>query len=387
MYTQRLPGWRRARLVLMSGSLMAVGALMHAACEDGKGGAHASQKPEELAETLAKVDDVTITVGEFQERINQQSPYVRARYTSLERKKEFLDNLVRFEVLAKEAQRKGLDKDPEVVRTMKQVMIQKLLKDEFDKHHQEDITDGECKTYYDAHPEEYNKPEEVRVSSILVKDMATAKKVLGDARIKGVDNQQFRNLVAEYSQDLATKDRGGDLRYFDANTKDVPKPIVDAAFKLQTLGDVSEPIKTPAGVVILKATGRRKALTRSFDEVKQQIRNKLYRDKRTDAMEQYVKNLRDKANIKIDETKLAKVQIEGAQAGQFPGPGVPPPGPGQFHPGAPGTPQATPAQPGNPAGATQIALPPAGGPTAPAPKASAPTSPPPPKGDDVQPSK
>jgi peptidyl-prolyl cis-trans isomerase C len=371
MYTQRLPWWRRAGLVLFSGSLMAIGAVMHAACEGGKGGARASQKPEELAEALAKVDDVTITVGEFQERINQQSPYVRARYTSMERKKEFLDNLVRFEVLAKEAQRKGLDKDPEVVRTMKQVMIQKLLKDEFDKHHMEDISDAECKQYFDTHPDEYNKPEEVRVSSILVKDMATAKKVLSDVRIKGVDNQQFRNLVAEYSQDLATKDRGGDLRYFDANTKDVPKPIVDAAFKLQNIGDVSEAIKTPQGVVLLKLTGRRKALVRNFDEVKQQIRNKLYRDKRTDAMEQFVKNLREKANIKIDESKLAKVQIEGVQPGQFPGPGVPPPGPGQFHPGAPGTPQATPVQPGNPAGAQQIALPPAGGPTAPTPAAPA----------------
>jgi peptidyl-prolyl cis-trans isomerase C len=371
MYTQRLPWLHRARLVLFSGSLMAVGAVMHAACEDGKGGAHASQKPEELAEALAKVDDVVITVGEFQERINQQSPYVRARYTSMERKKEFLDNLVRFEVLAKEAQRKGLDKDAEVVRTMKQVMIQKLLKDEFDKHHMEDISDAECKQYFDAHPEEYNKPEEVRVSSILLKDMATAKRVLGDVRIKGVDNQQFRNLVAEYSQDLATKDRGGDLRYFDANTKDVPKPIVDAAFKLQNIGDVSEAIKTPQGVVLLKLTGRRKALARNFDEVKQQIRNKLYRDKRTDAMEQFVKSLRDKANIKIDEAKLAKVQIEGVQPGQFPGPGVPPPGPGQFHPGAPGTPQATPALPGNPAGAQQIALPPAGGVTAPTPPTAA----------------
>ena len=75
---------------------------------------------------------MTITLGEFQERINRQSPYIRARYTSLEQKKEFLDSLVRFEVLAKEAYRRGLDKDPEVVRTMKQVMIQKLMRDEFD---------------------------------------------------------------------------------------------------------------------------------------------------------------------------------------------------------------------------------------------------------------
>ena len=367
MPKQQLSWWRKATFVVVSGAFMAAGAVMHAACEDVKGAKASSQKPEDLAEVLAKVDDVTITVGEFQERINQQSPYVRARYTSMERKKEFLDNLVRFEVLAKEAQRRGLDKDPEVVRTMKQVMIQKLLKDQFDKQRMEDISDEECKKFYDAHPEQYNKPEEVRVSSILVKDQATAKKVMDDPRIKGVDNQQFRNLVAEYSQDLATKDRGGDLRYFDAKTKDVPKSIVDAAFALTNIGDVSPPVKTEQGVVILKLTGRRKALVRTFDEVKQQIRNQLYRDKRQESMESFVKNLRDKANVKIDEGKLAKVQIEGTGPGQYPGPGLPPPGPGQFHPGAPGTPQATPAMPGNPTGAQGISLPPAGSPKAPEP--------------------
>jgi peptidyl-prolyl cis-trans isomerase C len=367
MRKQQLTWWRKATFVVVSGAFMATGAVMHAACEDVKGAKASTQKPEDLAEVLAKIDDVTITVGEFQERINQQSPYVRARYTSMERKKEFLDNLVRFEVLAKEADRRGLTKDPEVVRTMKQVMIQKLLKDQFDKQRMEDITDDECKKFYDAHPEQYNKPEEVRVSSILVKDSATAKKVMGDSRIKGVDNQQFRNLVAEYSQDLATKDRGGDLRYFDAKTKDVPKAIVDSSFALGNIGDVSAPIKTEQGVVILKLTGRRKALLRTFDEVKQQIRNQLYRDKRQEAMESFVKGLRDKANVKIDEGKLAKVQIEGASAGQYPGPGLPPPGPGQFHPGAPGTPQATPAQPGNPQGAQGISLPPAGSPKAPEP--------------------
>src|SRR5688572_13775004 len=123
---------KKTGFVIFSGALMAAGALMHAACQNVKSHA-ASQKPEDLQEVLAKIDDVVITVGDFQERINKQTPYVRARYTSVERKKEFLDNLVRFEVLAKEAERRGLNKDAEVVRTMKQVMIQKLLKDEFDK--------------------------------------------------------------------------------------------------------------------------------------------------------------------------------------------------------------------------------------------------------------
>jgi peptidyl-prolyl cis-trans isomerase C len=348
---------QKFRYVLFSSALFGAGALFNAACQDMKK-SHASQRPEDLTETLAKVDDVTITVGEFQERINKQSPYVRARYTSLERKKEFLDNLVRFEVLAKEAERHGMAHDPEVVRTMKQVMIQKLLSSEFDKMKPEDITDGDCKKYYDAHPEEFNKPEEVRVSSILVKDAAVAKKVMADSRMKGVDNQGFRTLVAEYSIDQATKDRGGDLRYFDQKTKEVPHEIVEAAFKLQNVGDIAPPVKTSAGLAILKLTGRRKALVRTFDEVKQQVRNRLYRDKRTESMEEFVKKLREKSNVKIDESKLAKVQVEGMGAGAFPGPGVPPPGPGGFHPGAPGAPHAGLAFPGNPTGANKIALPP-----------------------------
>jgi peptidyl-prolyl cis-trans isomerase C len=350
-------------------TLLALGA-----CEQGHG-ARASQKPEDLQDALAKIDDVIITVGEFQERINQQTPYVRSRYTSLERKKEFLDNLVRLEVLAKEAERRGLNKDPEVVRAMKQTMITKLLKDEFDRLKMEDVSDGECKKYFDTHPEIYNKPEEVRVSMILVKDAATAKKVLADARIKGVDNQGYRNLVTEYSLDLATKDRGGDLRYFDAKTKDVPREIVDAAFKLQNIGDVSEPIKTAQGVVLLKSTGRRRAEVRTFDVAKQSIRMELFRQKRSEAMETFIKNLREKAAIKVDEGKLAKVRIEGVAAGEFPGPGVPPPGPGQFHPGAPGVPQATPATPGQPASAAAITLPPPGSPQAPPPPGATPPPP------------
>ena len=65
---------------------------------------------------LAQIDDVSITVSELEDRINSQTPYVRARYTGVEQKKEFLENLVKFEVLASEARRQGLDHDPEVVR-------------------------------------------------------------------------------------------------------------------------------------------------------------------------------------------------------------------------------------------------------------------------------
>ena len=281
------------------------------------GGGAPPQSAEELKAPLAKIDDVTITLGEFQERINRQSPYIRARYTSLEQKKEFLDSLVRFEILAKEAYRRGLDKDPEVVRTMKQVMIQKLMRDEFDaKVTAENVPEAEMKAYYDANLSEYVKPEEVRVSAIIVKNKAQAERVALEAKSDaGKTNKGFRDLVMKYSADEDTKLRGGDLRYFDATTKDLPAPVVRGAFALLNTGDVSGAIDGGNGsFYVLKQTGRRKGMTKSFEDAKAAIRNKLFRENRIKAQKDFVDNLRNKSKIEIDEANLAKVRIDTSMA-------------------------------------------------------------------------
>ena len=279
----------------------------------GGGTASPPQSAEELKAPLAKIDDVTITLGEFQERINRQSPYIRARYTSLEQKKEFLDSLVRFEVLAKEAYRRGLDKDPEVVRTMKQVMIQKLMRDEFDaKVTAETVPEAEMKAYYDANLAEYVKPEEVRASAIILKNRAQADRVALEAKgDAGKTNKGFRDLVMKYSADEDTKLRGGDLRYFDTATKELPAPVVKGAFGLLNTGDVSGVLDAGNGnFYVLKQTGRRKSLTKSFDDAKPAIRNKLFRDNRLKAQKDFVDKLRTNAKIDVNEANLGKVRID-----------------------------------------------------------------------------
>ena len=293
------------------------------------------QSAEELKTPLAKIDDVVITLGEFQERINRQSPYIRARYTSLEQKKEFLESLVRFEVLAKEAYRRGLDKDPEVVRTMKQVMIQKLMRDEFDtKITADTVADDEMKKYYDANLAEYVKPEEVRVSAIILKNKAQAERVLLEAKGEaGKTNKGFRDLVMKYSSDEETKLRGGDLRYLELQSKDAPAAVIKGAFGLINTGDVSGVIDAGNGTFyILKQTGRRKSITKSFDDAKPQIRNKLFREKRLQAQKDFIDNLRAKAKIEINEPNLAKVRVDTSQkTGGDDGHGhdlTPPPAPG-----------------------------------------------------------
>ncbi|HUH01482.1 MAG TPA: peptidyl-prolyl cis-trans isomerase [Kofleriaceae bacterium] len=270
------------------------------------------QSPDELAAPIAKVDDIVITIGELQERINRQSPYIRQRYTSLEQKREFLDNLIRFEVMAKEAFKRGFDKDPDVVRTMKQVMIQKLMKDQFENTLKpEDITDAEMKVFYEQHKDEYNKPEEVRVSAIVLKSKAQAAKVAKEALGEpGSSNKGFRELVTKYSTDDKTKIRGGDLRYFAMDTMEVPKAVVEAAFKLGKTGDVAGPITAGNQHYIIKQTGKRKAITKSFESVKRQIQNRLYRDKRTDSQKAFITGLRQSAKIEVFEGNLAKIRID-----------------------------------------------------------------------------
>src|SRR5262249_25456287 len=153
--------------------------LVFCACStaDGKSSAVAEN------DVLARVDDVVITVQEFEELINRKAPYVRARYSSVDARKEVLDSLVRTEVLAKEAKARGLDKHPDVVRATKQIMIQKLMKAEFeDKIKPENVTEAEMKGYYDKNNSEFNKPEQMRVSAIVLRSKATAEDVAKQAR-------------------------------------------------------------------------------------------------------------------------------------------------------------------------------------------------------------
>jgi peptidyl-prolyl cis-trans isomerase C len=307
-----------------------------------------TQDKGDLSQVVAQIGDQTITVGDVQERINKQSPFIRARYTTLDKKKEFLDNLVRFEVMAGEAQRRGYDKDPEVQRVMKQQMISKFLQKDFEsKLKVEDVPDADVEKYYKDHPEEFNKKDEVRVSEILVKEKGKADKVYAEAKAQpktaGADQKAFRDLVTKVSEDEESKPRGGDLTFFDKDSTVYPKPIVEAAFKLAEVGDVSPPVKTDKGWAILKLTQKRPGFSRPLAEVKRQIQQRLFRDTRTKALDAFIADLKKNTKIDIHEDNLGKVVIENGMEGST-GAGVGGPhglsdphgGPGMFPGGGPG---------------------------------------------------
>src|SRR5438045_8621394 len=88
----------------------------------------ACRKGDKSGPVVAEVGDEKITADEVRQRLNETSPFLRARYNTVARKKEFLENMVRNELLAKEAIRQGYDKSPAVREQTKRAMIQELIK-------------------------------------------------------------------------------------------------------------------------------------------------------------------------------------------------------------------------------------------------------------------
>jgi peptidyl-prolyl cis-trans isomerase C len=306
---------------------------------------------------VAEIGDLHITLGDLEDRINKQSPFLRARYTDPEKRREFLDNMVRFELLAKAAKKRGYDRQDEVRRQVKQMEVQTLMRKEFDeKISPESVTTQEVQGFYDSHRSDYVKPEMVRASHILVADRARAEELLKKARDPETDNRIFRQLAQESSEDAESKARGGDLRYFARPAERTPEDpevaseVAEAAFALKNVGDVAPRlVKVASGFSIIKLTGRRPAVSRSIEDATPQIRNRLWREKRQKSIDDFVANLRKNRAVEIHEELLNLIVIPaGGPAGdEGPMPG-PPGGKLGVPPRHPEIPRRTPGPPGDP---------------------------------------
>ena len=274
---------------------------------------------------VASVGGETITADELKQRLNETSPFLRARYNTLERKKEFLDNMIKNELLAQEAQRLGLSNSPAVREQVKRAMIQELIHKQLDeKLTGSDIGEADLQKYYEAHKDDYVKPERARVFHIFLpaadgraraeanRKAATLLKDI-DAREKKGEANAFQTVAQKESKDALSAPMGGDLRFLskDELAKAYNAPLADAAFALKNPGDKAGPVETPAGVELVKLQVKTVALNRSFEESKESIRGRMARERRTRDYDEWMKKLREGAKVSINDAELEKVQVEG----------------------------------------------------------------------------
>jgi peptidyl-prolyl cis-trans isomerase C len=320
-----------------------LGAVLALACGEGS--------PKKKGPFVAEGKGVQITAAEFKARLEEQSPFLRARYSTLERKKEFLQNLVNFELLAKAAEKEGLANDPDVQLTLKKVMVQKLVAKKFGDPSMDAaaIPEAELQAYYDAHKDDFFRAQRVRVAVVAfnapegspdrAKKLAAAKKARETLAAADKKNPAaFAQLVAAQSEDVVSKASGGDLGFKTQSEleKSHSKAFADAVFALED-GQLSNVLETPNAVYVAKVTGHQDEVSRPFEAVKTQLANKLSREKKTKELEAWKKSLIDEAGVKMIDAELEKVEIAAAPAGGMPG------GHGGMMGG--GMPRVTPAQP------------------------------------------
>jgi peptidyl-prolyl cis-trans isomerase C len=280
------------------------------------------------ARVIARAGDLSITVGQVEDGINQQSPFLRVRYRDPEKVREFVDNMIRFELMAQEAERRGMGRDATVLRTVKQNAVQTLIRREIDERITlESIPEADVAAYFAAHPDEFNRPEMRRASHILVATREEAERLAAQAR--DGDVRTFRELAREHSLDQETKLRGGDLRYFTrepqpgASDPAVDPAIVAAAFALREVGDVSAPVQVGDKWSVVKLTGLRPAETRTLADATPSIRMRLWRERRQKALDDFVAELQRRYRPEVHPERVDPIRLDpvppGGDLPGFPG--------------------------------------------------------------------
>lgn len=162
------------------------------------------------------------------------------------------------------------------------------------------VREEKIESYYKAHQAEFTRPEEVHLAAIFLKgtDPDESPELLKKAKdlIEKLERgSDFEELAKKYSEGPGAKD-GGDLGFFKTSQLD---EILSKTTKALQPGGVSEPIVRGTSVQIIKLLEKREAGLRPLEQVRDGIYDTLYQDEVNRRFLSWIKDLREKAYIKI----------------------------------------------------------------------------------------
>ncbi len=225
------------------------------------------------------------------------------------RKQMGLDSL---EALEKAAQAQGISYEDYKQNIRNQIITQQVIQREVGP--KISITPDDEKKFYNGHQKELDRPEAVRLSEILLstaskpakegeapeetaESIAAAQKKAEEAQAALKKGEKFEDVAKKYSNGPTAAD-GGDLGDFKKGV--LAKQLEDRVFTMKK-DEVTEPIRTKQGFVILKVTAHQSAgiPPLSDADVKNQIDNAIYYQKLQPALREYLTKLREDAFIDI----------------------------------------------------------------------------------------
>ena len=256
---------------------------------------------------LAEVNGATITDADFYKEQENLPPYLKPMTETAEGKKEMLDTMVVRELIMQQAQKDGIDKSPAVAAKLedlkKRVIVEAFLKKKVEES--ANISDADLQAFYKKNEDKFKTGDQIRASHILVKTEPEAKEI--EKQLKG--GAKFEDLAKKHSIDGAAA-KGGDLGWFGKGS--MLPDFEKVAFSLKE-GTTSGIVQTKFGYHIIKATGKRPAGTRSFEEVKDQIKAAVAPEKQQETFKKLKEELKKGAKLTIKEDALKGLKNKGPE--------------------------------------------------------------------------
>lgn len=232
--------------------------------------------------TVAKVNGVAIPQSRLDLVIKAAT--AQGQPDSAEMRNALRENLITEEILTQEAMKKGLDRNPDVVTQTdlaRQGILIRAYQADFMRNNP--VSDSELRKEYESVKSQMGD-KEYKARHILVETEQEAKDLTASLKKGG----SFEKLAGERSIDTGSKGNGGELGWSSAAV--YVKPFADALTKLKKGETTSQPVQTPFGWHVIRLDDVRTAVPPPFDEVKQNMQQRILQRKFAAMVESLRKN-------------------------------------------------------------------------------------------------
>jgi peptidyl-prolyl cis-trans isomerase SurA len=223
------------------------------------------------------------------------------------------NNLASLEDLQKAVESQGIAWEDYKTQLRNRLLTQEVIRREVGSRIEP--SSSAVKEYYEAHKEEYNRPEQVALAEIMLstdgktpEEIAAVRTKAEDLRNRLVKGDDFVQLAKKYSEGSTAQD-GGELGVFEHGQ--LSPQLEEAVFKLDK-GQFTEVIQTKTGFEILKVFDHYQAGLQPLDKVSGEIQNKLYLQEMDPALRKYLGELREESYVMVKPGYSDSAAVAGA---------------------------------------------------------------------------
>ncbi|MDP1949885.1 MAG: peptidylprolyl isomerase [Nitrosomonas sp.] len=234
---------------------------------------------------LAKVNGVVIPQSRLELMVKVN--VAQGQPDSPEMRKALRENLITEEIIAQEAKKKGLDRDPEVITQLEisnQAVLVRAFQVDYIKNNT--ISDDTLRKEYEMLKLQMGD-KEYKARHILVENESEAWSIL-DSLKKGAD---FGKVAAEKSIDEGSKMNGGELDWSPAAA--YVRPFAEALVNLEKGKLTNAPVQTNFGWHVIQMVDIRNMETPPFEEIKMNMQQRVLQRE----FQSVVQDLRNTAKV------------------------------------------------------------------------------------------